>query len=219
MKVHCLFEQSGTFKNEFIKLGFEAYDYDIENKYHQTDFLTDIFAQIDYAYNRCSSMFDVFRPNDIIMAFFPCIRFSVNSQLLFRCDTPQLKQWNDDKKIEYVMEKHEELHDLYELFCKFVLVCIRRNLRVIIENPYSKEHYLTRFFPIKSKVIDMDRSQRGDHMKKPTQYWFINCEPKDNYVDEEVKLKETIPENKIGTSKRSEIHPDYARRFIKEFIL
>lgn len=25
MKAHCLFEQSGTFKNEFKKLGIEAY--------------------------------------------------------------------------------------------------------------------------------------------------------------------------------------------------
>ena len=27
MKYHCFFEQSGTFKNEFKKLGFEAFDY------------------------------------------------------------------------------------------------------------------------------------------------------------------------------------------------
>ena len=26
-KVHCFFEQSGTFKNEFIKLGIPAEDY------------------------------------------------------------------------------------------------------------------------------------------------------------------------------------------------
>ena len=29
MKVHCLFEQSGTFKNEFKKLRYEAFDYDV----------------------------------------------------------------------------------------------------------------------------------------------------------------------------------------------
>ena len=29
MKYHCFFEQSGTFKNEFKKLGYKAYDYDI----------------------------------------------------------------------------------------------------------------------------------------------------------------------------------------------
>ena len=28
-KVHCLFEQSGTFKNEFKKLGVDAEDYDV----------------------------------------------------------------------------------------------------------------------------------------------------------------------------------------------
>ena len=27
-KVHCFFEQSGTFKNEFRKLGYEAYGND-----------------------------------------------------------------------------------------------------------------------------------------------------------------------------------------------
>lgn len=32
-RVHCLFEQSGTFKNEFIKLGIPAEDYDIQNKF------------------------------------------------------------------------------------------------------------------------------------------------------------------------------------------
>lgn len=32
-KVHCFFEQSGTFKNEFIKLGIPAEDYDIQNNF------------------------------------------------------------------------------------------------------------------------------------------------------------------------------------------
>ena len=34
--VYCLFEQSGTFKNEFLKLGINAYDYDIQNNFGQT---------------------------------------------------------------------------------------------------------------------------------------------------------------------------------------
>lgn len=46
MKAHCLFEQSGTFKNEFKKLGVEAYDYDILNNYGQTDYQLDLFAEI-----------------------------------------------------------------------------------------------------------------------------------------------------------------------------
>lgn len=57
-KVHCLFEQSGTFKNEFIKLGIPAEDYDIQNNFGQTDHVIDLFAEIDSAYSSKSSIFD-----------------------------------------------------------------------------------------------------------------------------------------------------------------
>ena len=50
MKVHCLFEQSGTFKNEFKKLGYDAEDYDILNEFGQTDHVMDLFAEIKSAY-------------------------------------------------------------------------------------------------------------------------------------------------------------------------
>lgn len=46
MKVHCLFEQSGTFKNEFRKLGIDAEDYDILNDFGETDHIIDLFAEI-----------------------------------------------------------------------------------------------------------------------------------------------------------------------------
>ena len=49
-KVHCFFEQSGTFKNEFIKLGIPAEDYDIQNNFGQTDHIVDLFEQIESAY-------------------------------------------------------------------------------------------------------------------------------------------------------------------------
>lgn len=45
-KVHCLFEQSGTFKNEFRKLGIEAEDYDILNDFGETDHIIDLFEEI-----------------------------------------------------------------------------------------------------------------------------------------------------------------------------
>lgn len=48
-KVHCLFEQSGTFKNEFIKLGIPAEDYDIQNNFGQTDHIVDLFEHIEAA--------------------------------------------------------------------------------------------------------------------------------------------------------------------------
>ena len=51
-KVHCFFEQSGTFKNEFIKLGIPAEDYDIQNNFGQTDHVIDLFGEIDREYDR-----------------------------------------------------------------------------------------------------------------------------------------------------------------------
>ena len=38
-KVHLMFEQSGVFKNEFKKLGYEAFDYDIQNEFNETDLI------------------------------------------------------------------------------------------------------------------------------------------------------------------------------------
>lgn len=49
-KVHCMFEQSGTFKNQFIALGIDAEDYDIQNNFGQTDNVIDLFAEIENAY-------------------------------------------------------------------------------------------------------------------------------------------------------------------------
>lgn len=46
----CLFEQSGVFKNEFIKLGLPAYDYDIQNNFGETDYVIDLFGEIEKAY-------------------------------------------------------------------------------------------------------------------------------------------------------------------------
>ena len=46
MKVHCLFEQSGTFRDEFRKLGYESYDYDIDNQFGKTDYQIDLFQEI-----------------------------------------------------------------------------------------------------------------------------------------------------------------------------
>lgn len=49
-KVHCFFEQSGTFKNEFIKLGYEAEDYDIQNEFNETNNVADLFNEIGKCY-------------------------------------------------------------------------------------------------------------------------------------------------------------------------
>ena len=44
--VYLFFEQSGVFKNEFKKLGYEASCWDIQNNFGETDHITDLFAEI-----------------------------------------------------------------------------------------------------------------------------------------------------------------------------
>lgn len=48
--IHCMFEQSGTFKNEFTKLGYKAFDYDIQNNFGQTDYQCDLFNEINKSF-------------------------------------------------------------------------------------------------------------------------------------------------------------------------
>ena len=64
MVAHCLFEQSGTFKNEFKKLGYEAYDYDIQNEFGETDYVIDLFAEIEKGYEEKPSIFDKITEDD-----------------------------------------------------------------------------------------------------------------------------------------------------------
>lgn len=76
LKVHCFFEQSGTFKNEFIKLGIPAEDYDIQNNFGETDHVVDLFKEIEAAYDNRPSLFDQIRggarrrPNNGILSVY-----------------------------------------------------------------------------------------------------------------------------------------------------
>lgn len=66
--VRCLFEQSGTFRDVFLSLGYDAYDYDIENFYHRTDYIIDLFQEIRLAFMKTKSIFDEFTPDDLCLA-------------------------------------------------------------------------------------------------------------------------------------------------------
>lgn len=218
-KVHCFFEQSGTFKNEFKKLGYDAVDYDILNDFNETDYIIDLFNEIEKAYKGEKSIFDNIDKDDLIMAFFPCIRFSVQSILNSTCQNKGMKDWNDIDKLEYSMKLQDELNHLYQLISKLMIVCLRGGLKLIVENPYSSQHYLVRYFPIKAKLIDYDRRENGDYYQKPTQYFFINLEPKFNLLFEPIMNtthKKVSLENKVN---RSMISKEYANRFIRTYII
>lgn len=226
MGFHCFFEQSGTFKNEFKKLGHEAYDYDILNDFNETDYQINLFKEIENAYDNKKSIFDNITQQDMILAFFPCTRFEAIIPLKFRGEAIDQKNWDLIKKLEYSMNLQNELTELYNLLSKLVVVAIRKKLKMIIENPYTQPHYLTTYWCLRPTLIDKDRTERGDYYKKPTQYWFINCEPKYNFIFEPLNyvkrktiMNTTRKENTSIKVERSMIHPQYANRFIREFIL
>lgn len=222
---HCFFEQSGTFKNEFKKLGFNAIDYDIQNEFNETDKVIDLFKEIEKAYKIEhglieKSIFDNIKKEDTIVAFFPCVRFEDQIQMAFRGTQFQMKNWSNEQKLENDIKLHRELSELYELVTKLAIVCIRKNIPLIIENPYSTTHYLTKYWAIPYTVLDMDRTLRGDFYRKPTQYWFINCKPKYNMILEAYVMNDRkIIEYTSNKTERSMISKDYANRFIREFII
>ena len=226
MIAHCLFEQSGTFKNEFKKLGYEAYDYDIQNEFGETDYVIDLFAEIEGGYQGKPSIFDKITQDDLILAFFPCTRFEARVPLLFRGEAYQQKLWSDIEKLEYSIQLQNELTELYNLLSKLVIVCERKGLKMVIENPYTQPHYLTTYWCLKPSLIDKDRTENGDYYKKPTQFWFINCKPKFNLVFEpidyvEKKIIATVKATETTSRKteRSMIHPQYANRFIRQYLI
>lgn len=97
---------------------------------------------------------------------------------------------------------------------------------MVIENPYMQPHYLTTYWCVKPTIIDKDRTMRGDYYMKPTQYWFVNCEPKNNlvfepldYVEKQVISKVKVKDGISVKTQRSMIHPQYANRFIREFLI
>lgn len=217
--IHCFFEQSGTFKNEFKKLGYNAFDYDLKNDFNETDCIVDLFDHIERAYHLKDSIFDRINENDLIFAFFPCYRFEKQILLNFRGDNyAQKNKCQKDLIFDDMILMHQ-LNYLYEMLCKLVLVCYKRNLKIIIENPYDCQHFLIRYWSLKPKIIDYNRRLRGDFYKKPTMYYFVNCEPMDNFIFECVDLpskKVIVKENKVV---RSLMSKQYANRFIREFII
>ena len=229
-KVHCLFEQSGTFKNQFKKLGIEAEDYDILNDFGETDHVIDLFAEIERGGQGESSLFDNIGKDDLVIAFFPCTRFESQILLGFRGELYQFKEWSDEQKLEYDLKLHDELHELYVKVTQLTLIAIRKGIKLIIENPYTEQHYLTRYWALRPKLIDKDRRQRGDYYKKPTQFFFINCEPEHNFIMEPMVYhdgwspiafahKNTSIANANRQVARSMISKDYANRFIREFVI
>lgn len=224
-KVHLMFEQSGVFKNEFKKLGYDAYDYDIQNNHGETDYQIDLFKAIEDAYDGKPSLFDNITKDDLIMAFFPCIYFCEKSQIAMTGYCVNYRKLSEREKAEKIIERSHNREVFYRYLTMLYAVVAERGLRMIIENPWSATGYLNNNFIIPPTIIDKNRRRRGDAFKKPTAYWFVNCKPTYGLTMQNDKKQKIISKCRgskvagICSEERSMISPDYARNFICDFIL
>lgn len=224
-KVHCFFEQSGTFKNEFIKLGIPAEDYDIQNNFGETDHQDDLFKEIENAYDDKPSIFDNITKDDLIVAFFPCIYFSALSQMSMYWTCVNYRKKTMKEKTDLILERSHNREYFFSLAVKMLAVAQMRGLRLIMENPWSEQTFLKANFVMAPTLVDMDRTKRGDFFKKPTAYFFINCEPLDGETRQQSKVVKNILSSKssgqagLCSEDRSMISHDYARNWICDFIL
>ena len=223
-KVHLFFEQSGTFKQEFIKLGIPAEDYDIQNNFGQTDHVVDLFGEIEKAYRGGVSAWDSISCNDLVIAFFPCIYFSACSQMNFSFSAHNNRHHTHKERADKALKRSENRERYFRLAIQMISCAEQRGLRLIMENPWNEQTFLKNNFIYPPTIVDNNRSLRGDYFRKPTAYWFINCTPthgksyqprKPNPI---LSIAPTGPAG-ICNEERSMISPDYARNFICDFIL
>jgi len=225
-KVHCFFEQSGTFKNEFIKLGIPAEDYDIQDNFGETDHQIDLFAEIEKAYGGGISIFDSITSDDLIMAFFPCIYFESVQMMYYDLSTLNNRHKPMPDRIVEAIGRTQMRTRFHILLYQLVHTVVSRGIRLIIENPAGPNGFITpgQNF-LRPTFVDHDRSMRGDVFKKPTAYWFIGCEPTHGRTEQRDKRVKRVDDAKssgkagLCSEERSMIHPDYARNFICDFIL
>ena len=209
---HCFFEQSGTFKNEFIKLGIHAFDYDIQDNFGQTDHVVDLFREIESAWEGQKSVFDSISKEDLILAFFPCIYLCSMSQVSMFWDNVNYRGLPYEERTRQVLERAENRLRFFSLAIKMLTVAKTRGLRLVMENPWTTS-YLNNNFILPPSVVDNNRSLRGDFFVKPTAYWFINCAPEHSLTNPEGQESET----RVGLQERPTRGP-VLRRPLDDFL-
>ena len=264
MKVWCLFEQSGTFKNAFKEFGFEAYDCDILDDFKQTDYQVDLFTDIlnEFEYIQLvkrrqeknlspieiskslvdypRTIFDEISKDDLVFAFFPCIKFTEKCFLNTRCKNGSMKNYTNAQKLAYSRQSVNEIAKFYDKLCKLCEIATHKGFKLVIENPNSSPQFLKFFFPFEPSISIQDRAKYGDYFKKPTNFWFFNFEPQNNFFllndsakgrclnmsdnkDKNELLRWFEKEHGLKIKNiqkaRSMMSPKFARNFIKMFVL
>ena len=233
MNYHCLFEQSGTFKNVLKSKGHNAYDYDIQNEFGETDFVVDLFNEIEKEYFRLlngeypysaekGTIFtNMTAENDFIIAFFPCTHFCYSNVFIYQLKHNGINELNG-KNIKLLIERNRERAKFFEIYLKFIYICKMKGIPTIIENPAAgiENNFLKQYSPIRVAYYEKDRSLFGDNFKKPTNYFAINFDMKEKFTmfyDKKYEIKR-IQKDAMGCTERSMISPVYAENFYKRFL-
>lgn len=216
-KVHCLFEQSGTFRDCFRKRGYEAYDYDIANDFGTTDIQIDLFCHILAAWEGCRSCFDSFTHDDLVFAFFPCTYFCGANWLFFSGKHNSLDTFNLRRFVSQIETRNIKRAKYYTTLLQLFAVAKSRNLRMVVENPWTRS-YLKDNFPWKPSLVDYDRSSSGDKYKKPTAYWFLGFNPFRSKSFTLPHSQRTTISSQNGCKGRSIISSCYADNFLNDHV-
>ena len=142
-------------------------------------------------------------------------------------DCVNLRGKSIKQKFDIIIERISNREKFLILLYKLFAICEIRNFRLILENPATQPSYLlfTQNFYKKPTIIDKNRLLRGDFFKKPTAYWFFNCQNTTGFSFQKDKKQLIISKCKSGikagicSEERSIISPDYARNFICDFII
>lgn len=215
---HCLFEQSGTFRDRLRAYGFEAADYDICDDFGKTDNVVDLFKVIDEAFDKGVSPFG-FGPDDFVFAFYPCTRFSTMFKMcLLGNNSAYLKKGaKGTQTLLRSIKLHGELHDFYVRLCKLCFMALKYGFPLVVENP-AHDNYLRHYFPFDPALVIENRRDMGDYFVKPTMFFFFNCEPKYNFIFEPgFRFPQKRVDRECGIT-RSLISPYFVDRFLREYI-
>lgn len=136
-------------------------------------------------------------------------------------------KWEEKKRFDYMIEKNQNRAKMFELLLKLCGIAMVKGIRLVFENPYSINTYLKQnVFLKKPDVVDNNRQVRGDYFRKPTAYWFFNCEPTYGMSCEKSKEEKRdivhckkSPQKGVCSEERSMMSPTYARNFICDFII
>ena len=132
---------------------------------------------------------------------------------------------SDVQKIEKILARSAKRTEYFDRLVKMIGICLKRGIRIILENPWTQPHFLTAAFLKSPSVVDKNRMERGDYFRKPTAYWFFNCEPTHGFSRQNDKKQQVVWDKKgakragLCSEERSLISSDYARNWICDFVI